>query len=338
MQLVEARDLDTSPPEWLAEGMIPRVGVGILHGRSYIGKSLVTDNELALAVANGALFFGHECVQGSVVLCLGEGLYDAGCRIKARLARQVRDDDAAVAAIAARGGDEAAAAYRAALPPYTDDNLFVIPEPFDVPLTRARDLSALARGVITMIRAMAGSPELVILDALADFTGGLSLSNDASANRLMLGLKRIAAELDCCVLAVAHDDKTGSKMLGAQRLYNASDFVIGLTASDTAPGAGETVALTCEKSKYGPEFEPLSYRIEKHYWEEPELDADREPTGAMVTVTSASVRLVDGSAVREQTPARDERVHPDLRDVEPPRKRNGLRPNLHLVSPRYRLG
>src|SRR5215469_17503359 len=91
MALVSAEDLDTSPPEYLVEGMIPFVGTGFIWGESRWGKSLLVNGELALAIANGTEFFGRQTVQGSVAVCLGEGLYDAGVRKQARLAREQAD-------------------------------------------------------------------------------------------------------------------------------------------------------------------------------------------------------------------------------------------------------
>src|SRR5215469_11898029 len=135
MALVSAEDLDTSPPEYLVEGMIPFVGTGFIWGESRWGKSLLVNGELALAVANGTEFFGRQTVQGSVAICLGEGLYDAGVRKQARLARELDDRIKVKEDLARNFGDAAAAEqWFAELPPYTDDNLYYMTEPFILPL------------------------------------------------------------------------------------------------------------------------------------------------------------------------------------------------------------
>jgi AAA domain len=335
MALINADDLDISPPDWLVKDLIPRVGLGIVHGPSTFGKSLVTDNELGLAVANGTPFFDRDVVRGTVAVALGEGLYDAGVRKQARLARQAADDAVAMAAARSAGGDAAAQALAATLPAYTDDAMFVLTEPFPVPVSRTGEPTAALAAALAALRQLPDL-ELVILDALSDFSGGLSISNDASANRFVLGLKRMVKELDCCVLAVHHNTADGKKMIGAQRLFNAADFVIEVVPeSDPVPGEPKTATLTCRKNKYGPAFEPMTYVIEPCEWDQPATDEEGNPVpGEPPTrVRSATVRLRadDGSSVGgglrmpgQNGQGRPAPQVPDLRTVEQPRKRNGV--------------
>lgn len=319
--LINADRLDTSPPEWLVDGIVPRIGFGILHGPSYSGKSLVTDVELALAICNGTPFLGRAALTGCVVTAFGEGLYDAGVRLEGRLARQIRDNEAMLAGIA---GEEEREAARAALPAYTSERLFVETAPFAVPVRRDGEPPDSLSHVIAQLRVIPDL-ELVILDALADFTGGLSISNDASANRFVLGVKTMVLELDCVVLAVHHNTADNSKMIGAQRLYNAADFVIEIIPDDTGPGEPKSATMACRKSKYGPEFQPLSYLIEPLAWMTE--TADGEPA----EVTSATIRhqgdqlAVGGTALR--LPGNGPAPHrelPDVRPVQPVRKRSGI--------------
>ena len=124
MTLISANDLDTSPVEQLADGIIPRLGVGIMWGPSTAGKSLVA-LDLALAVANGTPFLGRNILHpGRVAYALGEGLSGMGVRKQARLARQAADDAQATAL------GEAVAAY-------TGDNLAIVTEPFVMDFDRA---------------------------------------------------------------------------------------------------------------------------------------------------------------------------------------------------------
>jgi hypothetical protein len=324
--------LDTSPPEWTVDEIIPRVGFGILHGPSYSGKSLVADNELALAIANGAPFFGKATVTGCTVVALGEGLYDAGVRLEARLARQARDDDALVE----RGAnDEEREAIRAAIPPYTSERVFIIDSPFTIPVTQQGEPSESMAHVIAQLRVIPDL-ELLVIDALSDFSGGLSISNDASANRYVLGLKMLVRELDCVVLVVAHNTVDNKKMIGAQRFFNAADFDIKVTPDDNAPGDLKTATMTCKKAKYGPEFEPISYQIEPLQWEQAlEVEDGEESENGepeMVTVRSATVRhqadeqALGASALRLPGQGRaPNRELPEVSDVPRMRKRHGVR-------------
>jgi hypothetical protein len=317
--LINADMLDTSPPEWTVDGIIPRVGYGIMHGPSYSGKSLVADNELALAISNGTPFFGCQSITGCVAVALGEGIYDAGVRLEARLARQRRDDETIIAA--SSNPEET----RAALPAYTSERLFILDAPFTIPVTQQGEPTDSLSHAIAQLRVIPDL-EMIILDALSDFSGGLSISNDSSANRFVLGLKMLVRELDCVVLAVHHNTADGKKMIGAQRLFNAADFVIAVSPDDNAPGDAKSATMTCRKSKYGPEFEPLSYMIEPLEWQ-------AEDNGEEFTVTSATVRFQgDATAATESTALRlpgngnsPHRELPDVRPVDRPRKRNGIR-------------
>ncbi len=60
------------PPEWLIDGLLPRVGVGLLNGPSGSGKTYVAV-DAAMAVANGAPFANnHETRRGQVLYAAGE--------------------------------------------------------------------------------------------------------------------------------------------------------------------------------------------------------------------------------------------------------------------------
>jgi hypothetical protein len=319
--LINADMLDTNPPEWTIDGIVPRVGLGILYGPSTWGKSLVTDGEMALAVANGTDFFGRKAVHGSVVIALGEGLYDAGVRLQARQARQQQDNEALLAKIE---NEEEREAARTALPPYNDEQIFILTQPFAVPVKSDGSPSDELAHAIAQLRVIPDL-ELIILDAMSDFSGGLSISNDTSANRFMLGLKMLIRELDCVVLVVNHVTADGRKMIGAGRLFNASDFVIKVIPDDTGPGEPKSATLICEKSKYGPEFESLSYQIEPLQW-------FTETEDGPVLVKSATVRQQGDEQAEGGTTLRlpgngpsPHRELPQVSTVPRPRKRNGIR-------------
>ena len=179
MTLINADQLDTSPVEWLVESVIPRTGIGIMWGPSTAGKSLV-GFDLALAVANQVPFMGHQVQHaGAVAYCLGEGLTGAGIRLKARQAREQADQTAAVAAMARDHGDAAARAMSAALPPSAARNVKVLTEGFSCHCDRSEKPTAGMARALSQLATIPGL-ELVIIDALADFKGELSLANDSS--------------------------------------------------------------------------------------------------------------------------------------------------------------
>jgi AAA domain len=297
--LIEASNAEIAPVESLADGMIPRVGAGFVYGKSYWGKSLLINGELALAVANGTEFFGRKTIKGSVIVALGEGAYDATIRKQARLKREEQDRLDRAAEIGVKEGMDAARAWLESLPPYTDEKLNFWPDPFTVPVTR---IGNDGEGAITSsLQRFINSAkqikdlELVVLDSLSDFSGGLSISNDTSANRMILGLKEMVRQLNCCVICVAHPTADGKKMIGAERLFNAADFVIKIEPDENnAPDMPQSASILCQKYKYGPKFAPTGYTIEPHAWWQPEFDEDDEPTGKVTLVSSATVRQREG--------------------------------------------
>lgn len=287
MSLVKASQLDVSPPEWLVDGMIPRTGFGFLHGPTNVGKSAVACTELALAIANGQPFLGRAVTGGSVILALGEGAYDAGLRKQARIERQL-----------AESGPQ----------PYTDERLWVYPEPFTVPAIRnpfglvgfeAGYNQALAR-FLTVEEL-----ELVIIDALQDFMGAAAVTNDAAANRFVLGVKNLAEKLDCVVLVIAHNTADNARMRGAQRLQDAADFRIEAVRWDPLPGELPGAVLTCAKTKYGQPFDPAGYQVEPTVWNSPLLDDAGNPTGETRPVSTVTVRGWNPDEITAPAPRRE---------------------------------
>jgi hypothetical protein len=220
--------------------------------------------------------------------------------------------------------EEAREAARAALPPYDSERVFIQTQPFTVPVKHDGTPSESMQHALAQLRVIPDL-ELLILDAMSDFSGGLSISNDASANRYVLGLKMLVRELDCVVLVVGHNTADDKKMIGAQRFFNASDFVIEVVPDDTAPGELKSATLICRKSKYGPEFEPLSYLIEPLAWV-------TETEDGPMPVSTATVRLqgdtegngTNGLRLPGNGPA-PHRELPEVRPVQLRKKRSGVR-------------
>jgi hypothetical protein len=71
------------PPEWLIDGLLPRVGVGLLNGPSGSGKTYVAV-DAAMAVANGTPFANnHDARRGQVLYAAGEDRAGVARRIMA---------------------------------------------------------------------------------------------------------------------------------------------------------------------------------------------------------------------------------------------------------------
>ena len=334
MTTINASLLDTSPPEYLVEGMLPDMGTGFFYGGSYIGKSLVAI-ELCLAIANGTPFFGHETTQGAAVWGIGEGLQGAGPRVMARLVRERTDRRLRAAGIAARDGQDAADEWLGSLPPYTDERMFVRTAAFNLPFTAGTpgEPTEELRQAATEW-SMIPDLRLAVLDTARRFSS-LSLSNGTSANRFMQGMSWLAAQLQCTVLAIAHPVSKGRNETGlpGDTLYGASDFVwFGQAAEDSTADAPRALIIA-EKLKDGTLFKPMSYSLQPVQWRQPPTDRE---TGA--EIPGAELIVVRSATVRQDEDPQDKpdvmlapaarRPLPEAEEVPSarPRRRTGIRP------------
>jgi AAA domain-containing protein len=359
MSLIDASDLNTSPLVYMIEDMLPECGAGFFWGPSGSGKTF-TILDAALAVGNARPFLGHKTLRGRVAYMCGEGQNGLGVRVKGRLLRQEHDNKKAIAEVARTQGDEAARSFAAALPPYTSENLKIDAQPFPLSVTGSKpnpdmeqamgELRALnsprARGEDETKedydQVVANWPylRLVILDALENFASPLSVSHRSSANKIIGAMQWMAAELQCCVLAIAHP-VTGPggemKMVGSDRLYAAADFVIKYAPDDVAaPGALNTATISCQKSKDDTKFASFGVELHPMAWDEPKMDENWEPipfrdeNGNLATnpetgqpweteeVTSQTVRLIEqGTSSGPKASGRPIMATPELRDNRP---------------------
>ena len=375
MSFYPASQLNTSPLVYIVgrekQGVLPETGAGFFWGPSGSGKTF-TILDLALAIGNGVPWLGFDTLPGTVAYAAGEGGGGLGIRVKARELRQHEDDTRAVAEVARTQGDEAARSFAATLQPYTSGRLIITDKAFPMHFLRSGKPNDDLSQAMAELRRQSSPPEdaddetlagwpylrLVILDALENFSGQLSVSSRSSANRIVATMQWMAAELQCCVLAVAHPVGQGEnqKMVGTDRLFAASDFVIRYAPDDvSAPGALPTATISCEKSKDDTKFTSFGVELHPCEWDEPRVNEESnwepiplydEETGeraldekgnpAWVTdkVTSQTVRLIeqdDGKAAAPG-PARKAAPVPELRDNRP---RSRVRPVLR-PAPRQR--
>ena len=352
MSLFDASRLNTPRLVYMIEDMLPECGAGFFWGPSGSGKTF-TILDAALSIANARPFLGHATLPGTVAYMCGEGQAGLGIRVKARLLRQEQDDTKVIAEIARTQGDEAARSYIATLRPYTSDNLKIRDQSFPMHFTGGRpneDLTQVMEDLRTLNSPPPGASEeairdwpylrLVILDALENFAGDLSVSHRSSANRIVNTMQWMAGELQCCVLAVAHP-VTGPggemKMVGSDRFKAAADFMIRYAPDDVAaPGALDSATISSEKSKDDVKFKPFGVELHPCEWDEPKVDDNWEPipytdeNGQPATdpetgmpwvtekVTSQTVRLIErDTSSGAKPPAAQAMPSPVLRDNRP---------------------
>jgi hypothetical protein len=187
--ITRGADLKVIIPEYLADGWIPRRGVGIAYGAKDQYKSTVMGVDLGGSVANGLPWLGQETRRSRVLSLVGEGDYLAGVQ---------------------------KAAWLAAHPGTSDDGWDFITQTFAVTPARLSELLNVIDGE---------GYGLIILDTLADYLSGDDSSNpDASA--FIRAMKALAARAGGFVLAVAHSGHAGTHIRGASRWPQGIDSVI----------------------------------------------------------------------------------------------------------------
>jgi AAA domain len=228
------------PPPELIEGVIPAgPAIGVFFGESGTYKSfLVLHLQLCVGAGSAVAFLGHQVNGGGLaVYVMGEGQADAGLRLDAALS---------------------------ANPAFTDERLAYIEQPF--PLSDEATVGEVIARCKELAEQTGQAVALVVFDSFADFYGaGDSENSNTDMQRLIAGMKRIAAELSCVVMANAHTgntrtDKEGNelgppeRMRGASRFRQAWDFELMATGT----------ALEPTKNRYGPKAEPLRYGVREH--------------------------------------------------------------------------
>jgi hypothetical protein len=218
---------ETPPPTWLAKGLLPRVGIGLLFGESGAGKSFAAVHA-ALSIAWGLPLFGSKTKTGGVLYIAAEG----GTSVNRRLAAADRAMASAVAAANTNRG--------AGTDPLSRAPIRVVHETPD--LSRDGKADPLIRTIAQAEADFAAAGvrlALVIIDTWHAAMGGGDENSAADAGH---ALKPLIAESErggFLTLIVHHPGKDvdrGSR--GSNALPAAADAIIAVTV----PGYGGPVA------------------------------------------------------------------------------------------------
>jgi len=232
------------PPPWLVEGILPAQSLGLLYGPSGGGKSFVA-LDLALSIATGFPWHGHNVEGGSVVYCAGEGITGLGRRIGAwRAGRKPLDP-------LAEGQAARTRIFVAEVPRLLESGAV----PAFVEAVRAVDAKAVLVVVDTFARAIVGGEENSARDV------GMAI---AAADR-------IKAVLGAAVLFVHHAGKTRERgARGSSALLAAVDSAFSLD------GPTDRLELRCEKQKDAEPAKSIPLALEV-------VDLGKDAKGAPVT-------------------------------------------------------
>jgi hypothetical protein len=202
------------PPSWLAKGLLPRKGIGLLFGESGAGKSFAAIHA-ALCVAWGQPLFEKKVKQGGVLYVAAEG----GSSVAGRFRAANDAMGAAVAAARLSGERPERAPVR------------IVTETPD--LSRDGDPKALLRTITDAAHDFedAGHPlALVVVDTWHAAMGGADENSAADAGAALKPL-RDAAEFGGFHFLIVHhpgkDSERGAR--GSNALPAAADAIIAVT-------------------------------------------------------------------------------------------------------------
>ena len=182
--------------QWLADGIVPTPSLVALYGPPKAGKSFVAI-DLALSVATGRKWLGHEVKQGPVLYIVAEG--QAGVIVR----------------------QESWSEYHGT----TDHDVYW--HPGSVNLFSLEQSSALAELAAEL------HPALVVVDTLARCSAGADEISTKDMGQIVEAADRIRDASGATVLIVHHSGKDASKGLrGSTALYGAVDAVLKVTGSE----------------------------------------------------------------------------------------------------------
>lgn len=199
-RLLGSEDLQALPPlEWCIRGVLPAQGLASVYGPSACGKSfLVLD--AAVAIADGAQWFGYRVKARPVVYCALEG--EAGFRLRVVAWEQARGRKIPV-------------------------NLRMVLQPFR--LIEADDVHDMAQAVLTL-----GTGAVVILDTLNRAAPEADENASSDMGQILEAAKTLQALTQGLVVLVHHTGKDANRgMRGHSSLFAALDAAIEVTRDGT---------------------------------------------------------------------------------------------------------
>jgi len=241
---------ETSPPAWLAKGLLPRVGIGLLFGESGAGKSFAAVHS-ALCVAWGLPLFGAKVKRGGVLYIAAEGGRSVTRRFQA--------------ANAELGGAIAAAGLAGAKPRRAP--IRIVTEAPDLSRDGSPDpLMQTIRAAKAAFEAGGDRLALVVLDTWHAALGGGDENSAADAGHALKPLISESEKGDFLTLVVHHPGKELEKgARGSNALPAAADVILavsvpGFTGAKAKPSsAPRRIAIT--KLRDGDAGSEFGYRL-----------------------------------------------------------------------------
>lgn len=247
-------DDETPPPAWLAKGLLPRAGIGLLFGESGSGKSFAAIHA-SLAVAWGLPLFGAKTKQGAVLYIAAEG--GSSVRRRMRAANKELEPARAAANFARPAGAD----------PHIRAPITIVTEAPD--LSRDGDVKPLLRTIEAAKTEFARAGHrlaLVVIDTWHAAMGGADENSAADAGHALKPLIASSEDGDFLTLIVHHPGKDVEKgARGSNALPAAADAILAVNVPGfmgaRAKPAGAPRNVTVTKMRDGDAGREFGYRL-----------------------------------------------------------------------------
>lgn len=219
-QLLSIEDLKALPrPDDVVDGLLPAAGYSVVYGAPGVGKTLLC---LALSecVRHGEPWLGHKTKAGPVLFIEGEDVGDFAPRLEAF--EQFHEFT------------NTGSSYPTYYLPVTLD------------LTQPAEVARVIR-TGESIRAKNGGLAMVVVDPLMEQMVGDE--NTEGMELVSRGLRVLADELSCCVLAGHHTNAAETRERGSAKLKARAAAMLRMEGIE-----GERVGLVAEKQRSGPKM------------------------------------------------------------------------------------
>ncbi len=215
--------LKLPPPDWLVDNIMPEGGLVGLYGPPESAKSFIAI-DLALCVASGTSWHGHEVKKGFVLYVAAEGGPGIGKRVRAWLqAKKAQTSQADVA--------------------WLIESLSIYKDSSDMDALMSR-----------LDDEMERAPVLIIVDTLARcFDGDENQQEDMG--RFVAGLDKLRHEYGATLVAIHHTRLDGDRERGNTAFRGGTDTMISVTRGDS------DITLECTKQKDAEHFPSMSFQL-----------------------------------------------------------------------------
>lgn len=213
-------------PKFLVNGMIHDCGIGVLYSPPGTGKTTALA-ALAVAIATGGRFFGHQVLDPGTVVYVGAE-DPSGFKVRLRAAK----------AAAGLRLDHAIGVY-------------TFPEAVDL-----GDAASVKRFEQFISGQRFESPiKLLIVDTYAASTPGANENSAEDTTTAMLHAIQWRGALQCAVMMAHHTNASGSRERGHSSMRGACDFMISMTPLD------DLILMECSKIRNGTPFPKVTLRL-----------------------------------------------------------------------------